>query len=123
MENIPTLDFVWRPVNSIRHTGYCEMARRALLGIPERPFAYNHFENIGCLATKAGLIRRLKEYYERTPLFKQSNYTYDHSMAISFIAPTLENISDSPQLQQMRRYFHRFERSNFSDSKMCARQL
>lgn len=90
---------------------------------PERPFAYCHFENISTLTSKSGLIRRLRDYYEKSPLFKESMYTYEASMAFSFITPTSEYLSDNPELSKVRKYFFRFEKNNYSDCRLPARQL
>jgi len=98
------------------------MSKRVLMR-PERPFAYCHFENISTLTSKSGLIRRLREYYEKQPLFKDSLYTYECSMAFSYITPTAEYLSDNPELTKVRKYFNRFDKGNYSDCRLPARQL
>ena len=92
------IDFVWKPVSFTRSHGFDMMAKRVYMR-PERPFAYSHFENISILTSKSGLIRRLRDYYERSHIFKGSNYSYESSMAFSFITPTAEYLSDNPELQ------------------------
>ena len=114
------IDLVWKPVNFMRTHGFEVMTKRVLLR-PDRPFAYCHFENISCITSKSGLIRRLKEYYEKTPMFKESAYTYESSMAFSFIAPTAEYLSDNPELNKVRKFFYRFEKNNYSDCRLPAR--
>lgn len=121
-DTIMGIDFVFKPVNFQRQHGFDMMTKRALMR-PERPFAYCHFENISTLTSKSGLIRRLRDYYERTTMFKESMYTYECSMAFSFITPTSEYLSDNPELSKVRKYFFRFEKSNYSDCRLPARQL
>ena len=43
-------------------------------------------------------------------------------MAFSFIAPTSEYM-DNPELAKVRKYFYRFEKHNYADCKLPARQL
>lgn len=68
-DTIMGIDFVWKPVNFNRAHGFDMITKRVQMR-PERPFAYNHYENIGCISTKSGLIRRLRDYYERNQMFK-----------------------------------------------------
>ena len=78
------IDFVWKPVNFQRSSGWELMAKRCVVS-PERPFSYSHYENIACLSTKSGLVNTLRNYYNRTAKFKKAGYTYDYTMAASFI--------------------------------------
>jgi hypothetical protein len=51
------------------------------------PFAYCHFENIGVLTTKTGLIKTLKYFYSNNEEFKKAGYTFEHTMAQSYVIP------------------------------------
>jgi len=62
------MDFVWKPVNFIRQSGFTMMSKRCLTR-PERPFAYCHYENIASLTTKSGLVKLLRDYYSKTEAF------------------------------------------------------
>lgn len=119
-DTIMGIDFVWKPVNFVRQHGFDMMTKRVHMR-PERPFAYCHFENISTLTSKSGLIRRLSDYYDNVQIFKHSGYSYESSMAFSFIAPTAEYISDNPELSKVRKFFHRFEKNNYSECRLPAR--
>ena len=120
-DTILGIDFVWKPVNFIRSHGFDMMTRRVYMR-PERPFAYSYYENIGALSTKSGLLRCLRDFYDKVQVFRESSYTYEHSMAFSFIAPTAEYM-DNPELAKVRKFFYRFEKHNYSDCRLPARQL
>ena len=87
-ENIGGYDLVWKPVNFVRSNAFDFMKERVTSS--DKPFAYSHFDNIGCLSTKPGLIKTLTTYYSRTPQFRRAQYSVWHSMAPSFIIPTAE---------------------------------
>lgn len=80
------IDLIWKPVNFVKREGFDLMYKRCLAH-ENRPFVYNHFENISCLSTKPGLIRTLSEYYTKTDMFRKAGYNIQHSMAMSFIIP------------------------------------
>ena len=44
-------------------------------------------------------------------------------MAFSFITPTTEHLSENPELQKVRKFFSKFEKNNYSDCRLPARQL
>ena len=54
-------------------------------------------------------------------MFKNSKYTYESTMALSFIAPTSEYISENPELAKVRSCFGRFAKHNYSDCRLPAR--
>lgn len=109
-ENIMNMDMVWKPVNYQRSKGFEQMSKRVFMR-PERPFAYNHFENIKVMTTKSGLIEHLGNYYSRMPNFCSSGFTLDHSMAMSFIINP-SDFSDNSDLNQLRKIFQKFEKGN-----------
>ena len=57
-DNICNIDLVWKPVAFCKHHGYDMMTRRCI-SKQDKAFAYCHYENIGTITTKPGLIRSL----------------------------------------------------------------
>ena len=114
------MDLVWKAVNYIRSSSFDAMAKR--VHEVDRPFAYNHFENIHIISTKTGLIKTLRTYYDKNGFFKDSGYTLEHSMALSFIVPLTEYL-DNPEVGIVRKAFSRLEKNNFFDLKLPCRQV
>ena len=112
------MDLVWKPFNFVRQHGFEVMQNRCNHN-PD-PFAYCHFENINILTTKTGLIKTLKNYYSSKDEFKKVGYTYEHSMAMSFVIPANEFL-DSQDLHLMRRNCLKYEQKNFTDEKLSVR--
>ena len=113
------IDFVWKPVNFQRSSGWELMAKRCIVS-PERPFSYSHYENIACLSTKSGLVNTLRNYYNRTAKFKKAGYTYDYTMAASFILSGVDYLA-SEDMQKVRKLFVKFEKKHVTDEKLTAR--
>ena len=117
-ENILNMDLVWKPVGFVRNSAFDYMSRRC--NHVNRPFAYPHYENIGILSTKSGLVKTLRSYYDKDLFFKDSGYSLEHTMALSFIVPSSEYM-DSPEVNIVRKAFHRIEKQNYFDMKIAAR--
>jgi hypothetical protein len=113
------IDFVWKPVNFQRSSGWEMMAKRCIVS-PERPFSYNHYENIACLSMKSGLVNTLRNYYNKTAKFKKAGYTYDYTMAASFILSGVDYLA-SEDMQKVRKLFVKFDRKHVTDDKLTAR--
>ena len=119
---IPTMDMVWKPVNFIKNSNFELMAKRCFIN-PDRPFAYCHFENIQLLSTKPGLIRTLREYYNKTDMFKKANYTLNHTMAMSFTIPAGDCLNGSEDLGNLRKLIKKIEKRDLTGESLSCRQL
>jgi hypothetical protein len=87
---------------------------------PDRPFTYSHYDNIQILSTKPGLIRTLREYYNKTPMFKKAGYCLEHTMAVSFIIPTGDCLQ-SEELANLRKIFKKIEKKDIACETLPAR--
>ena len=70
---------------------------------------YNHFENIGVLSTKTGLIKTLRDYYLLQKEAKECNYTIDDTLPLAYIiTPQLTE----PDFLHFKKKFQNIERHN-----------
>ena len=53
-------------------------------------------------------------------MFRRANYTYEHSMSMSFILPSVDYL-DCEELTQVRRLFNKFERKHLVGEKLPAK--
>jgi len=120
-ENIMNIDLVWKPSNFQKSSGFEMMSKRCFLK-PDKPFAYNHFEKIRVLTTKAGLTEQLSSYYSKCPLFTECGYSIEQSQALSFIIQP-NDYAENVELQLLRKQFQRFEKGNVFDQRLTGRQL
>ena len=115
------MDLVWKPVGFVKQSGYQMMAKRCY-SKPERPFAYCHYENIQILTTKSGLVRSLREYYEKSPMFQEARYCYEHTMAQSYFLQG-GDFFENDELHRVRRVFNKIEKKHFHGEYLSSRQM
>ena len=96
------------------------MAKRCM-NFVDRPFGYCHYEYISIISSKTGLLKTLREYYSKNPLFKKARYNYDHTMSMSFILPGADYIG-TEDTTKVRKLFVKFEKKNLCGEKLSARQ-
>ena len=64
----------------------------------------------------------MRDYYLKTPKFKNAKYTYEHTMSMSFILPGVDYFQ-TEDMQKVRKLFVKFDKKNVTDEKLSASQI